>query len=116
MSYIDVDPEPVSSAGHRTAQTSSDWDAWAGRCEAMLRQAAATSGPGNVGSAFEGYLSDLNPLFKHVARQANALGVNAVSAANDVTSGDHASAAELHGTAGVMERTSSALSRPITAP
>lgn len=113
MSYLDLDPEAVASSGRATAATATDWAAWAGRAETLLRNVAAGAQQGPVSAAFEEYLSAWNPIMKGVASQADAQGNNATSAANIMTGADTQSAGLLNRTSAEIAATSEHLSRPI---
>jgi hypothetical protein len=114
VTYYDVHPEPVIGAGNNTAATSSDWQTWAHRSETSLRGAASGASDSTVGGAFEEYLSSWNPTLQNIAKQAEAQGVNATSAANVVVGADGQSTVILNQTLQQGGELSSNLSRPIT--
>ncbi|GAA1667826.1 hypothetical protein [Fodinicola feengrottensis] len=114
MTYYDVHPEPVISAGTNTAATSADWQTWAHQSETALRGAASGAADATVGGAFEDYLSSWNPKLQGIAKQAEAQGVNATSAANVVVGADGQSATLLNQPLQQGSELSSTLSRPIT--
>ncbi|WP_163511864.1 hypothetical protein [Fodinicola acaciae] len=114
MTYYDVHPEPVIGAGNNTAATSSDWDSWAHRTETALRSVASGAGDSTVGGAFESYLSSWNPTLKGIAKQAEAQGVNATSAANVVVGADGQSTYVLNQPLQQGTQLNSVLNRPIT--
>jgi uncharacterized protein YukE len=113
MSHLEVDPGAVAAAGNRTAATASDWESWAGRAEAVLRDCAGDVQDSTVGAAVEGYLAQLNPAMKSVARQVDALGTNTVSAANTVQNSDTQANDLLRGQGHTTDAATSALTRPI---
>lgn len=114
--YLDLAPEAVSTAGRRTAQTSSTWGGWATRSETLLRNAAGGARQGKVTNAFETYLSRWNPKLKGLAVRADGLGTNAVSASYTVDQGDGDAAAIVHGHSGDAHSQASHLNRPINGP
>jgi uncharacterized protein YukE len=109
MSFLDVHPDAVVSAGNRTAGTSDGWQSWAHTTETTLRDAATVVQDGAVGGAVATYLSNLNPAMQSIAQQVDALGTNTTSAANVVTNADGEATIALTQTG---QR--SMLSRPIT--
>src|SRR5690242_10348236 len=113
MSYLDVDPGAVAVAGNRTAATASTWESWASQAEAVLRGCASDVRDSTFGAAIEGYLGQLNPAMKSVARQVDALGTNTVSAANTVANSDTLANDLLRRQGHDTDAASSALRRPI---
>ncbi|HEX6683474.1 MAG TPA: hypothetical protein VF062_11790 [Candidatus Limnocylindrales bacterium] len=113
MSHLEVDPGAVAAAGNRTSATSSDWEAWASRSETVLRGCASDVQDSTFGAALEGYLAQLNPAMKSVARQVDALGANTVSAANTVANSDTAASDLLRRQGHTTDAATSALRRPI---
>ncbi len=113
MSYLDLKPEAVADSGRRTAATSQDWACWAGRSQAGLRDGAAGALDPVMRGALEEYLSAWNRKIQGLAVSAEALGTNAVSAANTMVGADQQSAAALNQAATEAARVGSLLSRPI---
>lgn len=112
--YLDVDTDVVASAGRTTAGTSTNWESWAGHVDGQLRNAAAQSNDPVVTAAFENHLSTWNPKIQGMAKNANALGTNATSAANVVTNADSGANAALSTTGTSANGMTSMLRRPIT--
>jgi hypothetical protein len=79
-----------------------------------LREAASGSADGIVGGALEEYLSSWNPTLQNIAKQAEAQGVNATSAAHVVVGADGHSATILNQPLQQGSELQSSLSRPIT--
>lgn len=113
MSYIDLNPEAVADSGRRTAATAQEWTGWVGRSHAGLRDGAAGAQDPVMRGALEEYLSAWNATIQGLAGSAEALGTNAVSAANTMVGADQQSAAALNQAAGEASRVGSLLSRPI---
>ncbi|BCJ37076.1 hypothetical protein Athai_45790 [Actinocatenispora thailandica] len=113
MTFVDIHPDVVFGAGRATAATSSEWDAWAGRAESLLRDVAGATGDPIVGGAFEDYLSMWNPTMKAAGRQATALGNGASRAAGSVAEGDSVGASHLRQTGARLDGLTSQLRRPI---
>lgn len=111
--YFDLNPEAVGGAGRRTAATAQDWDAWARRWDAGMRNVAAGAMDPVVRGAFEEYLSTSNPLIQGLATAAEAQGRNATSAADTMVGADQQSAGTLNQAAAEALRVNSLLSRPI---
>ena len=102
--FLDVDPETVAAAGSRTAATGGDWSAWAARVETLLRDAAAGAGDAVVTADVEGHVSALNPRLHRLAADAEALGINATSAAYVVVNTDLTAADTLRSTGSCLLR------------
>jgi len=113
MSYLEVDPGAVASAGNRTTATASTWESWASQAETTLRGCAADVQESTLSAAVEGYLAQLNPAMKNVARQVDALGANTVAAANTVSNSDTSANDQLRRQGNATDASSSALRRPI---
>lgn len=113
--FLDVDPEAVAAAGGRTAAGATDWAAWAGRVETLLRDAATGANDSTVSAAVEQHLSALNPQLHQLAANTEALGTNATSAACVVSDADQTGATELGRLAGTWQPLTSWLTRPIAA-
>jgi hypothetical protein len=113
MSYLDVDPEAVATAGRRTAATASTWEVWASRSDSVLRDCATEARDSTVSAAIEGYLSSLNPTLKALAKQVDTVGTNTVSAAHSVQNSDTEAAALLDQQGHHVDHLTSALRRPI---
>ncbi len=115
MTYYDVNPDVVATAGNNTAATSGGWQAWGGQADTALRTAATEVQESTVTSAVESYLSIWNPKFQSVAQQVEALGTNTTSASNTVANADADSTTLLDGQGSIFESNGSVLSRPLTA-
>ena len=113
MSFFDLDPDAVSSAGRSTARTSSTWESWAHKSETALRNAAGDVRQPALASAIEGYLSTLNPAMKRVARNVDALGSNTESASHTMSNSDTAANALLTHQGQLADGHDSSLRRPI---
>lgn len=112
--FIDLNPEVVAGAGRRTAATAQDWEAWARRSAAALRNAAAAAQDPVVRGAVEEYLSTWNPTMQGLVTSAEAQGSNAVSTTNTMVGADHQSAGTLNQAAAEALRVRSRASHPIT--
>jgi hypothetical protein len=113
MSHLEVDTGAVAAAGNRTAATASTWESWANRSESVLRGCASDVQDSTFSAALEGYLAQLNPALKSVARQVDALGANTVSAANTVSNSDTTANDLLRQQGHITDAAASALTRPI---
>jgi len=113
-SYLDVQTDTVASAGRSTADTSSQWAAWASRVETTLRSAAGGASESVVSAALEGYLSAWNPTLQGLATQVAALGTNAASASHVITNADGTATGALADQGSIEQTRASQLSRPIT--
>lgn len=115
MSFIELNPEVVASAGQATAATAGEWEAWAGASETALRNSADSALDPVVTPAIEGFLAAINPKLKGMAPQADALGVNATSASHTMSNSDSESTGQLTAYGSQVQGQASVLSRPITA-
>jgi hypothetical protein len=111
--YFDLDPNAVAAAGRATSATASTWAAWANRSETVLRNCAEDVQEGSLSSAIEGFVSDLNPVLKALAKRVDALGTNTVSAAHTMANSDTASTAVLGQQGQRTDDHTRALRRPI---
>lgn len=107
--FLDVDPEAVAAAGSRTAATAGDWSAWAVRVETLLRDVAAGAADAVVTGDVEAHVSTLNPRLHRLAADAEALGINATSAAHVIVNIDLTAA-------DALRSNGSCLLRPVNGP
>lgn len=115
MSYLDLDPGAVQSAGRRTAMTASDWASWASRSEARLREAGGGARSSKVQAGFGRFLSRHRPAIRRLADDASALGNNATSAAATVAGADHDGSVLLRAPTLAAQQQATVLSRPVNA-
>lgn len=111
--FLDLDPGTVATAGHSTAATSTEWQAWGSRVETLLRTAATDAQQPVVTSAFEEHLATWNPRIHGAAHNAEALGTNATSASTVMVNTDGTSSTRLAGCVVDEHRMQTWLSRPI---
>ncbi len=113
MSFFDVNPDAVASAGRSTSATASSWESWANKSENLLRNAASDAHDSTFSAALEGYLSQLNPTMHSVGKEVDAVGTNTVSAAHTVTNSDTEASHQLSQHGRHLDHEASTLRRPI---
>lgn len=116
MNYIDVTPDPASSAARATANTAPTWDSWASSTASTLRSIASHSKDSVVTTAFETFLDDVDPRVKSLSALAERQGVNLGSAVQSAIDGDHTTAQEQQGAYSSASGNAPMISRPLNAP
>jgi len=105
----------VYSAAKATYGTSSAWEAWSSGSKSALADASSSSQEARVSSAFEGYLSDVQPMLTSLPILAANQGSQTASAVNVVSDAQTESLSVFSGMYGDSRSTDSALSRPLDA-
>lgn len=113
MSYVDLDPGAVQSAGRQTAMAAGSWASWAARSESRLREAGGGAHSGRVRAGFDRYLSRHRPALRRLAGDTDALGSNAVAAATAVETADHDGSGLLRPPTAAAQQQATVLNRPV---
>lgn len=113
MTYIDIEPDPASTAARNTAKTAPTWESWAGTSEQTLRTAASSAHDSVVTGAFETYLEDLNPRMKSLATLAEKQGVDLGVGVQALIDGDHGANNDLNPALTTASAQTPILNRPV---
>ncbi|UYM07771.1 hypothetical protein [Solicola gregarius] len=76
MNYIDVVPDPASSAARNTANTAPTWASWASAATGTLDSAAISSKDSVVTQAFKTFHDDVKPRVNALSKLAEKQGVD----------------------------------------
>jgi hypothetical protein len=113
--YYEIEPDAVYSAAKATYGTSSAWQAWSSSSKGALADASSASVESRVSSAFESYLSDVQPVLSNLPILAANQGTRAAQAVNVVTDAQTESLSVFSGMYDDSMGTDSALTRPLNA-
>lgn len=115
MSYYEIEPDVVYSAAKATYGTAAAWEAWSSSSKSALTDASSSSQESRVSSAFEAYLSDVQPTLASLPILAANQGSQTAGAVNVVADAQSDSLSVFSSVYDDSQRTSSALARPLDA-
>ncbi len=115
MSYYEIEPDAVYSAAKATYGTASSWEAWASISKGALADASSASQEARVSSAFEGYLSDVQPVLSSLPVLAANQGSETAQAVNVVSDAQTETLSVYSGMYDDSLQVDSTLSRPLNA-
>lgn len=114
--YLDVQPDPVVTAGHRTAATSDEWGSWADRIRTAFGIAREEVRNARIISRMESYASDTERGARYVSSNVETLGSNTASAGNVITNADGEAVFVLRHRGSLATSTAPTCARPIGPP
>ena len=115
MPYYEIEPDAVYSAAKATYGTSSAWHAWSSASKGALADASGASLESRVSSAFDSYLSDVQPVLSSLPILAANQGTQTAQAVNVVTDAQTESWSVFSGMYDDSMRVDTTLSRPLNA-
>jgi len=115
VSYYEIEPDAVYSAAKATYGTSSAWEAWSTSSKGALADASSASQESRVSSAFETYLSDVQPVLSNLPVLAANQGTQTAQAVNVVADAQTETLSVYTGMYDDSLSTDSVLTRPLDA-
>lgn len=115
VSYYEIEPDAVYSAAKATYGTSSAWQIWSSSSKGALADASSASQESRVASAFETFLSDVQPVIDNLPVLAANQGTQTGQAVNLVADAQSESLAVHSGMYDDSMSTGSVLARPLDA-
>ncbi|UPK75445.1 hypothetical protein MU582_02080 [Nocardioidaceae bacterium SCSIO 66511] len=116
MNYVDITPDPASSAARNTANTAPTWATWASGATNTLDNAAISSKDSVVTRAFKTYYEEVKPRVEKLSQLAEKQGVDLGSAVQAAIGGDEQSRLDLQPALNLTtQQQGPALTRPLNA-
>ena len=112
-SFLETEPEVVTTAGHDIAGTAGSWQEWAAAAAVTFADTAGAAGNRPIGTALDRYAAEWQPAIGRLAGQVQALGDRLGTAAAVVWQAELTGERLLAATTAAAHRPASALRRPV---